>query len=58
MRKTIYDDDNQPMEIAIEQGMTRIWYEGKYWCMYLGSVESDKIYTAKTPSEVLAIIGK
>lgn len=58
MRKTIYDDDNQPMKIADEQGMIRIWYAGKYWCMYLGSVESDKIYTAKKPSEVLAIIGK
>ena len=58
MRKTIYDDDNQPMEIAIEQGMTRIWYEGKYWCMFLGDKDVDKILGAKEPTGVLKLIGK
>lgn len=57
MRKTIYDDDNQPMEIDDEQGMVRIKYAGgDYWCWFLDCV--DKIYTAEKPSEVLAIIGK
>ena len=59
MQKIIYDDDNQPMKIADEHGMVRIWYgDGDYWCWFLDSVESDKLYTAKKPSEVLAIIGK